>query len=145
MIKQALLIGLACVPFFLLGAIPALASSSKAEAEAVAKLRQTGPRRISLLSGRSEVSEDVILKPGESRQFVFRGKTGQIFMVDSDSKEVEIRMVKGKDAVQMKEPGHYDSTLVANGDFVFQVKNTSKKELKSALSIILGNTGISNR
>ncbi len=66
-------------------------------------------------------------------------------MVDADSKDLEITMVKGKVATDatLIEPGHYDTTLLGNGDFVFQVKNTSKKEVKSSIKIIIGHTGIS--
>jgi uncharacterized protein (DUF2249 family) len=52
-------------------------------------------------------------------------------------------MLKGKDTAQMKEPGHYDSTLLANGDYVFQVKNTSEKEVKSSIKIIIDHTSAS--
>jgi len=110
-----------------------------------AKPAESGPKRVSFEAGKSEGNENISLAAGESKQFVVGAKTGQIFMVDTDSKDIEISMVKGKDSAQMKEPGHYDSTLLADGDFVFQVKNTAKKEVKTTMKVIISHTDISNR
>jgi hypothetical protein len=121
------------------------ANANKPANTTVAKPLPSGPKRVAFASGKSEGKESLSLAAGEMKQFVVGAKTGQIFMVDADSKDLEITMVKGKDSAQMKEPGHYDSTLLANGDFVFQVKNTSKKEVKTSLNIIISNTGISDR
>jgi hypothetical protein len=101
------------------------------------------PKRITFSSGKSEIDESISLKPNESKKFLVSAKAGQIFMVTSDSKDLEIKMLKGKDTAQMKEPGHYDSTLLANGDYVFQVKNTSEKEVKSSIKIIIDHTSAS--
>lgn len=121
------------------------ANANKPANATAAKPAPNTPKRVSFAAGKSEGKESVSLAAGESKQFVFGAKIGQIFMVDTDSKDIEITMIKGKDSAQMKEPGHYDSTLIADGDFVFQVKNTSKKEVKTSMNIIIGNTGISNR
>lgn len=121
------------------------ANATKSANATAAKPATLGPKRVSFASGKSEGTESISLAAGESKQFVFGAKIGQIFMADADSKDLEITMVKGKDSAQMKEPGHYDSTLLADGDFVFQVKNTSKKEVKSSVKIIISHTGISNR
>jgi hypothetical protein len=110
-----------------------------------AKPAESGPKRVTFAAGKSEGNESVSLKAGESKQFVVGAKTGQIFMVDADSKDVEISMLKGKDAAQLKEPGHYDSTLTSDGDFVFQVKNTSKKDVKSSMKVIISHTNASKR
>jgi hypothetical protein len=101
------------------------------------------PQRVTFASGKSEADESISLKAGESKKFVVNAKTGQIFMATSDSKDLEIKMLKGKDTAQMKEPGHYDSTLLANGDYIFQVKNTSKKEVKTSVKIIIDHTSAS--
>jgi hypothetical protein len=119
------------------------ANTNKSANTTAAKPASSSPKRVSFAAGKSEGNESLSLKAGESKQFVVGAKTGQIFMVDADSKDVEIAMVKGKDSAQMKEPGHYDSTLLADGDFVFQVKNTSKKDVKSSVKIIISHTGIS--
>lgn len=105
--------------------------------------KMSKPQRVTFATGKSEGTETVSLKARESKQFVVGAKIGQIFMVSADSKDIEITKVKGKDTAQMKEPGHYDSTLLANGDFVFQVKNTSKKEVKSSITIIISHTSAS--
>jgi hypothetical protein len=123
---------------------PANATNTNKPANTTAaKPAESGPKRVSFATGKSEGTESVSLAPGESKQFVVGAKTGQIFMAEADSKDLEITMVKGKDTAQMKEPGHYDSTLLADGDFVFQVKNTSKKEVKSSIKIIIDHTDIS--
>ncbi len=124
---------------------PTAVNANKPANATAAKPAESAPKRVSFAAGKQEGTESVLLKAGESKQFVFGAKSGQIFMVDADSKDVEITLVKGKDAAQMKEPGHYDSTLLGGGDFVFRVKNTSKTDVKSSLNIIIGNTGISDR
>lgn len=121
------------------------ANTNKSDNTTAAKPAESGPKRVTFAAGKSEGTENVSLAAGESKQFVVGAKTAQIFMVDADSKDLEITMVKGKDTAQMKEPGHYDSTLLADGDFVFQVKNTSKKEVKSSIKVIISHTDISNR
>jgi hypothetical protein len=122
-----------------------VANANKSANTTAAKPAQNTPKRVSFAAGKSEGKESLSLTAGESKQFVVGAKSGQIFMVDTDSKDIEITMIKGKDSAQMKEPGHYDSTLIADGDFVFQVKNTSKKEVKTSMNVIISNTGISNR
>lgn len=119
------------------------ANANKPANTTAAKPAESGPKRVSFAAGKSEGDESVSLAPGESKQFVVGAKTGQIFMAEADSKDLEITMVKGKDTAQMKEPGHYDSTLLADGDFIFQVKNTSKKEVKSSIKVIIDHTDIS--
>jgi hypothetical protein len=109
------------------------------------KPASTAPKRLAFPKDKMETSEKVVLPAGGVKQFVFRGRIGQIFMVDADSKDLAIRMTKGKDSAQMTEPGHYDSTLIANGDFVFQVKNTSNKDVTAQLKVLISDTGISKR
>jgi hypothetical protein len=127
-------------------------SSSKAPDSATAstptasgKPASTQPKRLAFPKDKMETSEKVVLPAGGVKQFVFRGRIGQIFMVDADSKDLAIRMTQGKDSAQMTEPGHYDSTLIANGDFVFQVKNTSNKDLTTVLKVLISDTGVSKR
>lgn len=123
------------------------ANANKPANTTATKPAESGPKRVSFAAGKSEGSESVSLKAGESKQFVVGAKLGQIFMADSDSKDLEITMVKGKVATDatLIEPGHYDTTLLGDGDFVFQVKNTSKKDVKSSVKVIISHTGISNR
>lgn len=123
-------------------ATPPANANKPADANA-AKSSESGPKRVSFAAGKSEGNETVTLAPGETKQFVVGAKTGQIFMVEADSKDLEFKMVKGKDTAQKTEPGYYDSTLLADGDFVFEVKNTSKKEVKSSIKIIIDHTDVS--
>lgn len=124
------------------------ASNANKPANATAaKPAASGPKRVSFAAGKSEGNENISLAAGETKQFVFGAKSGQIFMVDADSKDLEITMVKGKVATDatLIEPGHYDTTLLGDGDFVFQVKNPTKKEVKSSVKIIISDTGVSKR
>jgi hypothetical protein len=154
-VKKVLLMGLAGLSLIASGADLAAANTNNAAttntnavAENPAKTAKSviaAPKRVKFVPGQSEAKESVSLKAGETKRFVVRGRIGQIFMVDADSKDLEIKMVKGKDSAQLMEPGRYDSTLIANGDFVFQVKNTSKGEVQSSLKILISDTGISTR
>jgi hypothetical protein len=121
------------------------ANANKAANTTAAKPAPSGPKRVAFAAGKSEGSESVSLAAGESKQFVFGARNGQIFMAEADSKDLEITMVKGKDTAPLKEPGYYDSTLLADGDFVFQVKNNSKKEVKSSVKIIISDTSASKK
>jgi hypothetical protein len=109
---------------------------------AAAKPAESGPKRIAFAQGKSEGEESISLAAGEAKQFVVSAKTAQIFVADAESKDVTISMVKGKIAkdATKSEPGYFDTTLLENGDFVFEVKNTSKKEVKTKVKVIIDNT-----
>jgi hypothetical protein len=121
------------------------ANANKPANATAAKPAPSAPKRVAFAAGKSEGTESVSLAAGESKQFVFGARNGQIFMAEADSKDLEITMVKGKDTAPLKEPGYYDSTLLADGDFVFQVKNNSKKEVKSSVKIIISDTSASKK
>jgi hypothetical protein len=117
----------------------AATNANKAANAAAAKPAADGPQRISFASGKSDGAVDVTLAPGASKQFVIGAKVGQIFMVDTDDTDTKISMVKGKVAkdATLEEPGHYDTTLLENGDYIFEVKNTAKEELKTTVRVII--------
>lgn len=121
-------------------AAPANAANSAVnKPDATAKPAASGPQRISFAAGKSEGKVEVKLGPNASKQFVVGAKTGQILMVESDSFETKISMVKGKVAkdATMEEPGHYDTTLLEDGDYVFEVKNTQPVEMKTVVTVII--------
>ena len=104
-----------------------------------AKPAETSPKRIAFAAGKSEGKENITLAAGASKQFVVGAKTGQILMIDAASKDTKISLIKGKVATNatLEEPGHYDTTLLDNGDFVFEVKNISKGELKTTIEVVI--------
>ena len=61
--------------------------------------------------------------------------------VESSSKAVAINLRKGK-AETTEDFGFLNAELQSNGDFVFEVKNTSKKEVKTSIKVTIegGNT-----
>lgn len=115
------------------------ANKAENKPNADVKPAASGPQRISFAPGKSEGKVEVKLGPNASKQFVVGAKTGQILMVESDSFETKITMVKGKVAkdATLEEPGHYDTTLLEDGDYVFEVKNTQKVEMVTTVTVII--------
>ena len=122
-------------------------ANKPANATATKPAVESGPKRIAFGAGKSESTENLTLAAGESKQFVVGAKTAQILMIDAESIDAKISLIKGKVAKEatLEEPGHYDTTLLENGDFVFEVKNASKSELKTSIKIIIGGTHESDR
>jgi hypothetical protein len=116
------------------------ATNAVNKANAAVKPAASGPQRISFAPGKSDGTVTVKLGPNASKQFVVGAKTGQILMIDADSFETKIRMVKGKVATEatLEEPGHYDTTLLDDGDFVFEVKNTQNVEMVTVVKVVIG-------
>ena len=123
------------------------ANANKPVNATATKPAESGPKRIAFGAGKSESTENLTLAAGESKQFVIGAKTAQILMIDAESIDAKISLIKGKVAKEatLEEPGHYDTTLLENGDFVFEVKNTSKSELKTSIKIIISGTHESDR
>ena len=118
---------------------PADTNVNKPANTTAAKPAETSPKRIAFAAGKSEGKENITLAAGASKQFVVGAKTGQILMIDAASKDTKISLIKGKVATNatLEEPGHYDTTLLDNGDFVFEVKNISKGELKTTIEVVI--------
>jgi hypothetical protein len=115
------------------------ANSVKPANTTAVKPAETGPKRIAFAKGKSEGTENVTLAVGESKKFVVGAKNGQILMIEAASQDTKISVTKGKVATNAtkEEPGYYDTTLLGDGDFVFEVKNTSKTELKTSINVII--------
>ncbi|MBX7174399.1 MAG: hypothetical protein K1X72_25730 [Pyrinomonadaceae bacterium] len=99
------------------------------------------PKRISFSKGANWGTANVTLAPNAMQLFVISAKSGQTMDVESSSKDVAINLRKGK-AETTEDFGFLNAELQSNGDFVFEVKNTSKKEVKTSIKVTIegGNT-----
>lgn len=99
------------------------------------------PKRISFGKGQNWGTSNVTLAPGGTQLFVISAKSGQTMDVESSSKDVAINLRKGK-AETTEDFGYLNAELQSNGDFVFEVKNTTKKEVKTSIKVTIegGNT-----
>jgi hypothetical protein len=97
-------------------------------------------KQLYFAKGESELSETFTLVPGGSKAYVVSGRAAQILSIDSTSKDLAISMVSGNITAPTTEPGHYDATLVAYSNCVFEVKNTSAKELTATITVVMADT-----
>ena len=102
----------------------------------IAAKTDNSPKRISFSKGANWGTSNVILAPGATQLFVVSAKTGQTMDVESSSKEVAINLRKGK-AQTTEDFGYLNAELEGNGDFVFEIKNTSKKEVKTSIKVTI--------
>lgn len=112
-----------------------------ANANANAKTVDNSPKRISFGKGANWGTANVTLAPGATQLFVVGAKSGQTMDVESSSKDVAINLRKGK-AETTEDFGYLNAELQGNGDYVFEVKNTTKKEVKTSIKVTIegGNT-----
>lgn len=94
------------------------------------------PKRISFGKGANWGTANVILAPNATQLFVISAKSGQMMDVESSSKDVAINLRKGK-AQTTEDFGYLNAELQSNGDYVFEVKNTSKKEVKTSIKVTI--------
>ncbi len=99
-----------------------------------------GPTRIVFVKGGTSADQSITLVAGAAKQFVVGAKKGQFLVVEPSSdklspSDLKITFVtKGKTtAGDLSE--FLSATLNADGDYIFEVKNTSKKEITVPLHI----------
>ncbi len=99
------------------------------------------PKRISFGKGANWGTANATLAPNATQLFVVSAKSGQTMDVESSSKDVAINLRKGK-AQTTEDFGYLNAKLQSSGDFVFEVKNNSKKEVKTSIKVTIesGNT-----
>lgn len=112
------------------------ANAPAANANANAKPADNSPKRIAFGRGANWGAVNVTLAPGASQKFVVGAKAGQTMTVESASSEVAVNLVKGK-AATTEDFGFLNAELQASGDFVFEVKNTTKKEIKTSVKVTI--------
>ncbi len=116
------------------------ANTNKTAETNTAKPADNNPQRVSFSKGQSFTTENLTLAPGASKQFIVGAKKGQFLVVEPDSNnptpdELKVTLLtKGKATIgDLSE--FLSATLNADGDYVFEVKNVSKKEIKTPLRV----------
>ncbi len=94
------------------------------------------PKRISFNKGANWGAVNITLAPGEAQKFVVSAKSGQTMDVESSSKETSINLIKGK-AETTEDLGVLSAVLVSNGDYIFEVRNGTKKEIKTSVKVTI--------
>lgn len=94
------------------------------------------PKRIVFSKGANWGTANVTLAPGAGAKFVVGAKSGQMMDVEASSKEVSINLIKGK-AQTTEDFGYLNAELKANGDYIFEVRNSTKKEVKTSVKVTI--------
>lgn len=119
---------------------PAVTQSNTANIEAAAETVKVPavetPKRISFSKGANWSSVNITLSPKTEQAFVVTAKAGQTMSVESSSKELIINLNKGK-AETTEDIGFLNAELLANGEYVFEVRNNGKKEIKSSIKVTI--------
>ena len=112
-------------------------NSTNANANANSKpLVDNSPKRIAFGKGSNWGALNVTLPAGGTQKFVVSAKSGQTMDVEVSSKETSVNLIKGK-AQTTEDFGYLNAELQANGDYVFEVKNSSKKEIKTSVKVTI--------
>lgn len=98
--------------------------------------QDTGPQRISFAKGANWGTANVTLAPGTAKKFVVSAKSGQTMDVELSSKETSVNLIKGK-AETTEDFGYLNAELKSNGDYVFEVRNSTKKEVKTSVKVTI--------
>ena len=61
--------------------------------------------------------------------------------VEVSSKETSVNLIKGK-AQTTEDFGYLNAELQANGDYVFEVKNPTKKEIKTSVKVTIESNSV---
>lgn len=122
-------------------AAPANTPANKPANAAAAKPAASGPKRISFTKGSTNAIEYFDLEPGEKKQFVIGAAKGQDVTIGNGG-DIEIAMItKGKMVDESNDDTSYNGTTTAGGDFVFEVKNTAGKKIKSSVNVMIQTIG----
>jgi hypothetical protein len=103
---------------------------------AVKTVESTTPTRIAFNKGSNWGAVNITLAPGAAQKFVVSAKSGQTMDVEASSKETSINLIKGK-AETTEDFGFLNAVLVSNGDYVFEVRNGTKKEIKTSVKVTI--------
>lgn len=98
--------------------------------------QDTGPQRISFAKGANWGTTNVSLAPGTAKKFVVAAKSGQTMDVEVSSKETSVNLIKGK-ADTTEDFGYLNAELKSNGDYVFEVRNSTKKDVKASVKVTI--------
>ncbi len=94
------------------------------------------PKRISFGKGSNWGTANITLAAGATQRFIVSAKSGQTMDVEVSSKETSVNLIKGK-AQTTEDFGYLNAELQSNGDYVFEVKNSTKKEIKTSVKVTI--------
>jgi hypothetical protein len=100
------------------------------------KPADNSPKRIAFSKGANWGAMNITLAPGAAQKFVVGAKKGQMMDVEVSSKETSVNLIKGK-AQTTEDFGYLNAELQANGDYIFEVKNSTKKEIKTSVKVTI--------
>lgn len=111
-------------------------TATNANANANVKPADNSPKRIAFSKGANWGAANITLAPGASQKFVVGAKKDQTMEVEVSAKETSVNLIKGK-AETTEDFGFLNAELQANGDYVFEVKNPTKKEIKTSVKVTI--------
>lgn len=111
-------------------------TNANANSNANAKPADNSPKRIIFNKGANWDSVNVTLAAGAVQKFIVGAKSGQTMTVETSSKETSINLIKGK-AETTEDFSFLDAELKANGDYVFEIRNGTKKEIKTSVKVTI--------
>lgn len=111
-------------------------TATNANANANVKPADNSPKRIAFNKGANWGAVNITLAPGASQKFVVGAKSGQTMDVEVSAKETSVNLMKGK-AQTTEDFGYLNAELQANGDYIFEVKNPTKKEIKTSVKVTI--------
>jgi hypothetical protein len=94
------------------------------------------PKRMSFGKGQNWGTSNITLPAGGTQRFIVSAKSGQTMDVEVSSKDTSVNLIKGK-AKTEEDFGFLTAELQANGDYVFEVKNSTKKEIKTSVKVTI--------
>jgi hypothetical protein len=100
------------------------------------KTIDNSPKRIVFNKGANWGAVNVALAAGAAQKFVVGARGSQIMSVESSSKDISINLLEG-DAQTTEDFGFLRAELESNGDFVFEVRNSTKKEIKASVKVTI--------
>ncbi len=122
------------------------ANANKPANATAAKPAESGPKRVSFKKGEIGSTQSISLAPGASVQFVLGATGAQNLYVTPASKGLTFKMLKGIGSeFTQGEDGMYMAETKGNngakGDILFEVKNTTAKEIKTSIKIEIEDFG----
>ena len=122
------------------------ATANKPANTTAAKPAETGPKRVSFKKGEIGSTQSISLAPGDSVKFVLGATGAQNLYVTPASKGLTFKMLKGIGGeFTLGEDGMYMAETKGNngarGDILFEVKNTTAKEIKTSIKIEIEDFG----
>lgn len=123
-----------------------VANANKPANATAAKPSESGSVRISFKKGETGSTQNISLAPGASVQFVLGATGAQTLFVTPGSKDLTFKMLKGIGGEFVKaDDGTYSAETKGNnaakGDILFEVKNTTAKEIKTSIKVEIEDFG----